>query len=425
MEVILRNMARNRRFFILEIMTGMGQFTLITGAFLAGFIHLLGGSDGLNGTMGAIPSVMGFMQIASALYMERLQDRKKAIVKLVVPLRIVLGLTYIVPVILLPLGIGLEAFILMYMAGFALNALVAPAISDWLVNSTPMGMRGRYFAKRERFAFVLTIVLSYGAGKLLDYYKIIDLEAYGFVIVGGTVLILGLINILAMSKMTEINHDYQPSKYSLKEAITMPFSSPAFRKVIMLFLLWGIGLQMGGPFIAVYMISKLQLSYTYVMAMTIAGTIVRVFAAPVWGKIADDRSWFLSAEGALLILALTHMSWAFVTGTNYAYLIPVLSVTSGIAWGGIGLSLFNLQFMFAEKKGRTLYIALNAAISGSVSLAAVRFSGTIIDRMGDALVQVAGMDFTAIQLVVFISSWIILMMPLYIRLVLRKQKQVV
>ena len=67
MEAILNNMYRNRKFFIVEFMTGMGQFTLITGAFLAGFIHMLGGSDSLNGTMGAIPAVMGFMQIASAL----------------------------------------------------------------------------------------------------------------------------------------------------------------------------------------------------------------------------------------------------------------------------------------------------------------------------------------------------------------------
>lgn len=421
MEAILRNMERNRKYFILEMITGMGQWTLISGVFLAGFIHMLGGSDSLNGTMGAMPAIMGFMQIASSLYMEQLKERKKVILKMVTALRIIFGLIYIVPIILIPFGISLPVFIGIYILGFGLNALVAPALSEWLVNSTPHGMRGRYFAKRERYGFIITIGLSFSASKLLDYYELIEMESVGFAIVGLTVLILGIINIGSMTRMEDINHEFVPMKYSFTEAVKMPFREKGFRKIIALFVIWGIGLQMGGPFIAVYMISGLELTYSYVMSMTIAGTIIRIFAAPLWGKIADEKSWFLSAEGSLLLLALTHMAWAFVTINNYMVMIPILSITSGFAWGGVGISIFSIQFLFAKKKGRTIFIGVNAAISGVVSLAAVRFGGLVVDRMEGNVIEVAGMSFGNLQTAIFISSCILLLMPLYIRLVIRKQ----
>lgn len=421
MEAILRNMEKNRKFFIIEMMTGMGQFTLISGAFLAGFVHMLGGSDSLNGTMGAIPAIMGFMQIASSLYIEQIKERKSLIIKMVTVLRIMLGLLYIVPILLMPLGISLQTFIALYIVGFAMNALAAPAVSEWLVNSTPHGMRGRYFAKRERYTFIATIGLSFGASKLLDYYKLMDMESFGFGLIGITVLILGVINIGSMAKMEDINHEFTPVKYKFKEAIKMPFAVKGFRKIIVLFVIWGVGLQMGGPFIAVYMISGLKLTYTYVMAMSIAGTIVRVIAAPLWGKIADERSWFLSAEGSLLILAVSHMAWAFVTSNNYAIVIPILSITSGFAWGGIGISLFSIQFLFAKKKGRTIFIGVNAAISGIVSLVAVRIGSYIVNSLEGRVFNVAGLEFGNLQTAIFISSAILLLMPLYIRTVIRKE----
>lgn len=221
--------------------------------------------------------------------------------------------------------------------------------------------------------------------------------------------------------MEDINHDFTPMKYKFKEAIKMPFKVKGFKKVIVLFIIWGIGMQMGGPFIAVYMISGLKLSYTYVMAISIASTVIRILVAPVWGKIADEKSWFVSAEGSLLIIALTHMGWSFVNASNYRFLIPLLSITGGFAWGGIGISLFSLQYLFAAKKGRTIFIGVNAAISGVVSLAAVRFSGFIIDRLEGHIIVMLGLEFGNIQMAILISSIVLLMMPLYIRLVLRKQ----
>ena len=420
MEHIYHSMSRNRQLFLIEMMTGMGQFTLVSGAFLAGFINLLGGSDSLNGTMGAIPAVMGFTQVISSLYFERMQQRKKPMLKMIAFLRLALSLIYIIPVLLIPTGISLQLFILLYIVAFALNGLMAPALMEWLVVSTPNSIRGQYFAKRERFGFALSVVLSFSAGKLLDYYEIIDLEAQGFLFVGAIVLILGIINFVSVHRMEELTHDYVPSKYRFRDAVKIPLSNPGFKMVIALFSLWNLGLQMGGPFIAVYMVAHLDLSYTYVMTISILGTILRILVTPIWGKMADKKSWYLTAEGSVMLLALTHISWAFVDHHNVAFMAPLLFATGGFAWGGAGISMFNIPFMFATKQGRTMFLGLNAAIGGVIALIGVRFGGYLIDRLEGANVAFGPFVFNNIQFVLFVSSLILMTCPLFIRLVLRR-----
>ncbi len=420
MEQIYNSMSRNRQLFLTEMITGMGQYTLVSGAFLAGFIDLLGGSDSLNGTMGAIPAVMGFMQVISSLYFERMDQRKKPMMKIIALLRLALSLIYIIPVLLIPTGISLQMVVVLYIVAFALNGLLSPVLMEWLVVSTPNTIRGQYFAKRDRYGFAVSVVLSFSAGKLLDYYEIIDLEAQGFLFIGAIVLILGVINYVSVHKMEELSHDYVPQKYQFKDAVKIPLANPGFKMVIALFSIWNLGLQMGGPFIAVYMVAHLDLSYTYVMIITIIGTVLRVLTTPLWGKVADRKSWYLAAEGSVLLLAMTHISWAFVDHNNVAVMAPILSLTGGFAWAGAGISMFNIPFMFATKQGRTMFIGLNAAIGGIISLVAVRFGGHIIDILEGQIVKMGPFNFNNIQFVLFVSSLILMGCPLFIRFVLRR-----
>lgn len=59
--VLQQQMHHNRKYFKLEFITGMSQFSMVTGAFLTGYIHMLGGSDSLNGFIGgALPAILGF-----------------------------------------------------------------------------------------------------------------------------------------------------------------------------------------------------------------------------------------------------------------------------------------------------------------------------------------------------------------------------
>lgn len=411
---------KSRQYFILEGVTGIGQFSLTSGAFLAGFIHMLKGSDQINGMIAVIPAMTGLFQIFSSLIYEKKTRRKDTMIRLAIALRTALALVYFVPMLLIPLGVGLEAFAVCFVIAYTINALNTPALVSWLVDLTPLPIRGQYLAYREKISLLVTALLTIGLGKVLDYTRDIGNEMVGFGIVGVVVVIFSLLNIYALLRIKE-PAEHKTKHYKLREVITTPVKSPSFVKIIILFMIWNFALQVGGPFISVYMVTHLKLQYTYMMTLSVIATLVRVAISGFWGRMADKKSWFLSTECSIAILAITHFSWGFVTGSNYQILAPILHICSGIAWGGIGISLFNIQFLFAKKEGRTMYIGLNAAIGGIASGVAVWIGGQMIKLLEGQSLMLFGVPITNIQVTFFLSGILLSLCPLFVKCFIERQ----
>lgn len=412
---------KSRKFFILECITGVGQFSLTSGAFLAGFIELLNGSNGLNGMIAVIPAVMGVLQVFSAIIYEKKDKRKPTIIMMASILRVMLSLVYFIPMLLLPYGFTLESVIVIYAIAYAMNALIAPPLSNWLVDLTPINRRGKYLAYREKISLIVTAILTIILGRVLDYSKLVGNQFLGFMVIGIVLIILGVLNVYALINIVELNQEHIKKEYKIKDVITIPLKNKGFRIIILLFILWNFGLQIGGPFIAIYMVSTLKLSFTYIMSLSVVMTIFRVICSKRWGNLADKKSWFLSTKLSVLILSITHFSWGFVTTNNYYVLIPILHILSGVAWGGIGISLFNIQFLFAEKEGRTMYLGLNAAIGGVFSLVAVSIGRRIIDYFENRTINIYSLNINNMQLVFFISGILLFLCSLFVYKFVEKQ----
>lgn len=415
MKTITQHKEKNRQLFIGEMMTGMGQYTLVSGAYFAGFVHMFGGSDSLNGILAALPTIMGFMQVASSMYFEKLESRKSSLVKMIALLRVLFSCIYIVPILFMKSQMGIELIVIMSIMVYATNAIITPPLADLLIDSTPVNIRGKYLANKERAGFVFAIIIGFILGKTLDAYKLKGNEPGGFMIIGLVVLVLGIINVVSVSKMQEFNHLYKPKKYKLKEAIKKPLAHKGFRRVIILFIMWNFALQFGAPFVAVYLVAHLKVSYTSMMVLTNLGTIIRILITPLWGRIADQKSWYLTAEASIALLAVSFIAWGFVDGSNVGIMSPILYIIGGFAWGGIGISLFNIPYIFAPKIGRTIFIGLNATISGVVSLLAVWLSGYIIAHFEGKIVKIIGLSFNNMQLVLFCSGIMLLICPVFIK----------
>lgn len=78
----------------------MGQFFLSVGAFLAGFVSYLQGSESLNGTLGVVPAATGVFQVFAILLLRKGKSRKRQVLKYGVALRLFLASIYFVPFIL-------------------------------------------------------------------------------------------------------------------------------------------------------------------------------------------------------------------------------------------------------------------------------------------------------------------------------------
>lgn len=376
-------LSTSRWFFVLEGITGIGQFSLTTGAFLAGFISFLGGSESLNGILGVVPAAAGLFQLFSSLIRKEGQSRKELAIRWATFLRIFLSSVYFVPFLFMKLGAAkplvLGSFVVCFAFAFILNAFIAPYIGSWLIDLVPMRIRGKYLAMRDRISLTVIAMCTIGLGKVLDINKASGDEFRGFLVVGLVLVTMGVLNLFALHHIEDVEVKEEKASKPFKERLLQPIKDPVFSKLIKFNGLWNFALFIGGPFIAVYMVEDLKLSYTYMMTMTVIGTIVRVVFTGFWGKVADHKSWMQSAGMSLLVLGVTHFSWSLVSSGNAFVLVPILNIMGGIAWAGAAISLFNLQFMYTDQKIRTISLGVNAAFGGIIGLIAVWIGGRIVE----------------------------------------------
>lgn len=91
-------------------------------------------------------------------------------------------------------------------------------------------------------------------------------------------------------------------------------------------------------------------------------------------------------------------------------MVPLLNLISGVAWAGVGISLFNIQFLFFKDDIRTISLGVNAAVGGLVSIAAVKIGGSIVN-LPEAGLHLAGVSISNMQLTFILSGVLLVAVP--------------
>lgn len=120
---------------------------------------------------------------------------------------------------------------------------------------------------------------------------------------------------------------------------------------------------------------------------------------------------------SIALLGMTHAGWFFVSpGSVLLYpLIVLLHITSGISWGGVSISLFNVPYEYTPEEGRTVYLGFNAALSGLIGFISSNISSWLVGAMEDFKGIVFGMTITQFQIVFAVSGLSTILTALFIR----------
>lgn len=411
----LKDYEISRRIFIREGCTAVGLFSITSGAFLAGFAKYLGATDEFNGLIGAIPTVAGIVQIFSSLLFEKLEHRKFLISLLCFLYRTLLGLMIFIPIFIQSAAARLFALAAVYAIAYSIAAFITPAASSWIVDLTPEDKRGNYFATKDAYALAFVTILTLVMGRVMDTYRKVNSEYDGFVILGIVVLVLALLNFYFISQVKEPILNRKRTNIKLKDVLLLALKNRGFRKVIILSILWNVALQVGGPFFAVYQVTGLNLSYSYIMIMGVISSIVRVIIARTWGNLGDRKSWFFTTKISIAILGMVHILWSLVDIKSAFYLVPILSIFGGIAWSGINLSLFSIQFVYAPEEGRTAYIGTSAALGGVAGFLSTFIGSRIVSILKPLRFNLFGILIGNMQVVFALSGILLLVTALYVR----------
>lgn len=404
-----RDFEYSRKMSIYEGCTARAIFNLTSGAFLAGYASFLGADDAFNGIIGAIPVLAGVMSVLSPIYFEKRDKRKLQVVFLNFLHRLILGLMVFIPLIASDRVPRLFLLASFYLIAYMSVSFNNPAGNAILIDLTPVNIRGRYFSKRESTLLAVGIVFSLILGRVLDEFRSVDNEYGGFVVVFSFILLLSFCNAAFWSRIKEPIVKRKKANYTLKQIITIPLKNVGFRKIIIFFILYNIGLQVGGPFFSVYMVTGLKLDYTYITIMGMMSTIVNVIVVRIWGRIADSKSWNFVLTYSILFLGIVHFLWVFVNHSTAFILVPLLHIISGVAWAGIGISTFNIQFIYSPEDGRTVYTGFNAALGGLMGFFGT-MTGSLLLGVFDSLgLHIANFTVGGMQMLFMISGVLLML----------------
>ena len=263
------------------------------------------------------------------------------------------GLPLVIP-LLVPEQYRLAALVGMVCLSLFGGYAISPFYSTWIANAVPENIRARFASRQTIVSTIVAMIAGFAIGQFLDLFP----EGGGFVWVfaAGTLFgFLGYSNLLrAPFPQQTTTTDEQSTR--LRDLL-QPFHDANFRRAALFFGLWTFGVGLAGPLYSVFMLDRLQISYTEVSIFNALFMLTSIAGYRLWAGLIDRFGSRPVLQILMTPAAFLPLVWAFNQPGAY-HLIPVALVLSGILFSGIGVGINPLLYgLLPQGEKRTMYLA--------------------------------------------------------------------
>ena len=252
----------------------------------------------------------------------------------------------------------------------AIRSLLAAACNagynSWLRDLVPSNVMGGFFSRRLTLATVASIVFGLGASFFVDFWNTQnpgDTGVYGYTIaiLAGAIFI-GMASPVFMALVPEpLMQTPLGGRSSMKDSLMMPLRDRNFRQLMNFLFFRGFTANLAIPFFAVYMLDRIGLPLTAVIALTVVSQLTNILFLRVWGPMADRLGSKVVLSVCTSLLLLVILGWTFTTlPDRYALTIPllvILHVFAGIAIAGINVATGVIGMKLAPADNAAPYLA--------------------------------------------------------------------
>ncbi len=372
------------RTVIKDGLTSQTMVTLTGGVFLVAFALELGASNLVIGLLAAIPPLMQLIQIPSIYLVEKYRVRRAIVVYASSLSRTPWLFIALIPFLFSPKA-GLIFLIVGLSLDKAIGAVSSTSWNSWMRDLVPQDQLGTFFSKRMSFATGLGILLSLAAGIYIDYWKKLfpDYELYGYSVLFFLGFLAGMLGIYFISNIPEPRMAPVEEKPKFFELILKPFEDANFKQLIMFLGSWNFAVNLAAPFFTVYMLKRLQLDMSFIIALMVLSQLMNLAFLRIWGRFSDrfSNKSVLGVSGPLFMLCI--LAWTFTTmPEKYILTIPLLiaiHIFMGISTAGVTLASGNIGLKLAPKGQATAYLAANSLINSLAAGIAPILGGMFAD----------------------------------------------
>ncbi|HPA47156.1 MAG TPA: MFS transporter [bacterium] len=376
------DLLRAQRLLLLDGIYSQVMGNLTGGAFLVAFALLLGASNAVVGILAAIGPLTQMLQLPSIYLVETTRNRRALATVSAFIARIFWIFAAILPFVA-PAPYRLPLFVLSVFLYFSIGSITGCAFNSWIRDVIPERILGGFLAKRLAIAMAVAIVLGFLAAVGIDTSKEYfsnDTTIYSIIfLVGG---IFGLIGAINLGRIPEPVMQPLPVRNPFK-VLGEPFRDVNFRNLLAFLGIWNFAVNFVAPFYTVYMLDRLQLGMTLVLALSFFSQLLNVVFFRVWGRLADlySHKSVLAVSGPMFMVSVA--LWPITTMPEpYTLTVPLLVLIhglAGIATAGVAISTGGIALKAAPRGRATAYLATNSLISGAAASLAPILAGLAAD----------------------------------------------
>lgn len=355
------------------------------GVVLAAFAIALGAGPLAIGLLAAIPIAAQAAQLPAIALIERMRERKRIAVVVLVVSRLALLALVAIPFV----GERQRALVLLVAVQVVIavfGSVGACAINSWLHQLIPSARLGPFFARRLLWGTLLGGVGALLAGQWIDRAPDSQgLHAYAWVFAAGA--LASFVSTYFLARVPEPRMAEAGPPVSLLTALRRPMSDANFRNLLRFLAAWAVVSNVAAPFLTVYLLRQLGHSLATVTALGVASQLANAFALYLWGRVSGRFSNKSVLAAALPVYFVCTGALIFANQPAHPMLgltlLYVLHVFMGAATGGIALATGNLGLKLAPQGQGTSYLAVVGIVSALAGGAAPLIAGAIAEQLAD------------------------------------------
>lgn len=334
------------------------------GVFMIGFALFLGATPFEIGIISSLPFFANVAQLIGSYLIERSGRRKAMILWSAFVSRALWALIIIAPIFILPPSKSIWTIILVFGISSILNSITGVAWLSWMSIKVPKHVMGKFFSKRTAYMSIVGVVVGLAGGFFLDYWKTAHNMLDGFLALFSVGMVFSMFSVFYLARIKDFKTEGE--QINLRKFVKMvksPFKDIDFKRFLKFGIVWGFALGIAGPFMLVYQLDVLNLSYIMVVFFSTLFTVSGVLVLSKWGDVVDKYGAKPIVAMCALILSLFPLSLVFINNSNYMLLAPI-NIIAGIAFSGVDFASAQILLRTAPQTNRSIYFSAFMASNG-------------------------------------------------------------
>jgi len=387
------------------------QIIPITGPVFAGYALWLGLQASDIAVAASVVSFAGLIQPFSFLISRSIKNQKAYIlacgtaeVSLVVSI-------LLVPFLLPYQGGRLILVSILALTGTLMGNLGSPLFNSWFSACMPEDSRARFLSRRMVLANLAAMVAGYLTGQFID---LMGGSYVAFLVPYLLAWLAGAGGYWMLLTMPYPSSTKAEGEVNFRGTLLAPFKHKQFRRLMLFYLSWAAAVMISDPFMNVYMIKDLTVSYSAIGLYNVITLLVGILGYWLWGSIIERYGAKPVLQMLMVPRFILPLVWIFLNPGNASGILPLIMVANGLVFSGLTVAINTMLFgIVPSGSDRPLYFAVWAFSNSLLNSAASAVAAVGAGVLAGTDLFLGPVHVTNLRIMFFISS-MFLILPLFL-----------